>query len=195
MFDFLALAQECAPGVHPQTMAAIARVESGYNPFAIGVVGGHLVRQPVERAEAVATARSLEAQGFNFSLGVGQVNRYNLTRFGLDYESAFDACANLRAGAAILTECYARARRLVADEQAALRASFSCYYSGNFATGFREGYVAKVVGSAAAAKATSIPVIRDAGAKSKRRSNAGGEDVPVSSPATETPQPRTALLF
>jgi type IV secretion system protein VirB1 len=128
------------------------------------------------------------------------VNRYNLTRFGLDYESAFDACANLRAGAAILTECYARARRLVADEQAALRASFSCYYSGNFASGFREGYVAKVVGSAAAAgvaaaRATSIPVIRDASAKSKRRSNAGGEDVPVSSPAAETPQPRTALLF
>ena len=78
--DFIALAEQCAPSVHPQTMAAVARVESGFNPFAIGVVGGRLVRQPVNKAEAVATAKSLEQNRFKISMGLGQVNRYNLPK-------------------------------------------------------------------------------------------------------------------
>jgi type IV secretion system protein VirB1 len=185
MLDFFSLAQECAPGVHPQTMAAVARVESGFNPYAIGVVGGRLVRQPVARDEAVATARSLEAQGFNFSLGVGQVNRHNLARYGLDYASAFDACANLRAGAAILTECYARASKSRPDSQAALRAAFSCYYSGNFETGFREGYVAKVIGDAPGSSAAPIAVVRTGrtrpvASRSTRANSASPPELPAS---------------
>ena len=159
--DFLALAHQCAPNVHPATMAAVARVESGFNPFAIGVVGGRLVRQPTSKAEASATARSLADAGVNFSVGVGQVNRYNLAKYGLNYETAFDACANLSAGAAILTDCFARART-GRSEQGALEAAFSCYYSGNFRTGFQAdikgqpSYVSKVTGRAAVnSRATS----------------------------------------
>ena len=100
--DFAALAQTCAPAVHPLTMAAIVHVESEFNPYAIGVVGGRLVRQPRNLAEAVATAQSLEKAGYNFSVGVAQVNRYQLAGHGLDYTRAFDACASLRAGAEIL---------------------------------------------------------------------------------------------
>lgn len=191
MLDFSALVHECAPGVHPQTMAAVARVESGLNPFAIGVVGGRLVRQPATRDEAVATARSLEAQGFNFSLGLGQVNRYNLARYGLDYQSAFDPCANLRAGAAILTECYARASKSAHDSQAALRAAFSCYYSGNFVTGSREGYVAKVVGEAAPATAAPIAVMRTS--RAARAGTKAGRSSPASAP--DLPSSQSALLF
>jgi type IV secretion system protein VirB1 len=33
-------------------------------------------------------------------------------------------------------------------DQTALRQALSCYYSGNFATGFRHGYVRKVVAAA-----------------------------------------------
>jgi len=73
--DMLALAQQCAPSVHPQTMAAVVGVESGSNPFAIGVVGGTLVRQPNNLAEATATAQALDRAGYNFSVGIAQVNR------------------------------------------------------------------------------------------------------------------------
>lgn len=152
--DFIALAQQCAPTVHPHTMRAVAQVESSFNPYAIGVVRGKLERQPRNKAEAVATAKALEAQGFNFSLGVAQVNRYNLTKYGLDYEGAFEPCANVRAGAAILKDCYDRALIRFKDQQTALRASFSCYYSGNFRTGFvpdfkgQPSYVDKVLRSA-----------------------------------------------
>ena len=127
--------------VPPTVMEHVVKVESSFNPYAIGVVGGRLARQPRSLAEALSTARMLEERGYNFSLGLAQVNRYNLARQGLDsYEKAFDICPNLRAGARILAECYGRSG---GDWGKA----FSCYYSGNFTTGYRHGYVQKVFAS------------------------------------------------
>jgi type IV secretion system protein VirB1 len=134
--DFNTLAQQCAPGVHPTTLQAVVRTESGFNPFAIGVVGGRLVRQPQNRDEAVATVKALDAAGWNYSMGLSQVNRYNLSRYGMDANAAFDPCTNLRAGSAILSDCYSRASARMGAGQDALRAAFSCYYSGNFKRGF-----------------------------------------------------------
>ena len=108
--DFNTLAQQCAPEVHPTTLQAVVRTESGFNPFAIGVVGGRLVRQPQNRDEAVATVKALDAAGWNYSMGLSQVNRYNLSRFGMDANSAFDPCTNLHAGSAILSERLERGR-------------------------------------------------------------------------------------
>ena len=156
MLEFLALAQECAPTVAPQTMAAVVNVESGYNPYAIGVVGGRLARQPKTQEEAVATAKQLASDGWNFSVGVAQVNRYNLPKYQVSYEQAFDACTNLRVGSKILEECYVRASKQTREPQAALHAAFSCYYSGNFTRGFKPdvigkpSYVQKVLASAEA---------------------------------------------
>ncbi|WP_152667102.1 lytic transglycosylase domain-containing protein, partial [Xanthomonas perforans] len=132
LLEFMDLAQQCAPTVAPQTMAALVQVESGFNPYAIGVVDGRLARQPVNLEEAVATAQQLEAGGWNFSLGIAQVNRHNLPKYKLTYAQAFDACANLRAGSKILQDCYARASAKLASEKDPLHAAFSCYYSGNF---------------------------------------------------------------
>lgn len=150
--DFVTLAQQCAPQVSPVTMAAIVRTESGFNPYAIGVVHGRLVRQPGNKAEALATAHALAAGGWDFSVGLAQVNRTNWPAYGLNEQSAFDPCRNLAAGAAILQGCFESARRAQkdaqTDSQSALRASVSCYASGNFSTGYRTGYVQRVVSSA-----------------------------------------------
>lgn len=127
--------------VSPEIMRHVVHVESSANPYAIGVVGGQLQHQPGNLPEALATVRMLDAKGFNFSLGLAQVNRANFDRYGLDsYTKAFDACANLSAGARILADCYNRAH---GDWPKA----FSCYYSGNFTTGFRDGYVQKIYAS------------------------------------------------
>lgn len=140
-----------------EVMHHVVRVESSFNPYAIGVVGGRLVRQPKTLPEAVATVRMLERRGYNFSLGVAQVNRYNLGKYGLDsYEKAFEVCPNLQAGSRILAECYQRSQDW--------GKSFSCYYSGNFVTGFRHGYVQKIYasmrkGQAAATDVGAIAVI------------------------------------
>jgi len=171
MIDFDTLAQQCAPTVNPVTMQAVVRTESGFNPYAIGVVGGHLARQPRVLAEAVATALALEARGISFSVGIAQVNRFNLARYGLTYETAFDSCANLRAGSAILHDCYQRASASYGQNQHALRAAISCYYSGNFVCGERvqssgSSYVQRVIANARSTAAPgdmvpAIPVIMD----------------------------------
>ena len=144
---FLALALACAPQVHTHTAHALVSVESAFNPWAIGVVGGALVRQPRHRAEALATAKALQTAGWNFSVGLGQINVGNFERLGLTVESAFEPCANLTAMQTVLAECFDRASGSApkAVDQVALRQALSCYYSGNFATGFRHGYVRKVV--------------------------------------------------
>jgi type IV secretion system protein VirB1 len=142
--DFYALAAACAPLVHASTVQALVAVESAFNPNAIGVVGGVLDRQPRNRAEALATAEELRAKGWNFSIGLAQINARNFERLGLTVASAIDPCENLRAMQTVLGECMDRTT-VAAPQQTALRQALSCYYSGSFVTGFRHGYVQRVV--------------------------------------------------
>jgi type IV secretion system protein VirB1 len=154
MLDFLTLAQHCAPTVAPHTLAAIVRVESTYNPYAIGVVGGKHTAQPKNKTEAIATMQALEKNGQNFSVGIAQINRIHFQKYKLTSENAFDPCTNLHAGSKILEDCYVRAQARFTHPQDALTAAFSCYYSGNFSTGFKAGpagkpsYVQRVLASA-----------------------------------------------
>lgn len=175
-----------------EVMHHVVRVESSYNPYAIGVVGGRLVRQPRNLAEAVSTARMLEQRGYNFSLGLAQVNRYNLAKYGLDsYTKAFQPCANLQAGSRILAECYRRSGDW--------GKSFSCYYSGDFKTGYRHGYVQKVYasmrqgrrGDAVAAGAAPIPVTD----RAQRRAVATRIDIqPVVAPSAGLVERRGGMV-
>ncbi|MGU7773018.1 lytic transglycosylase domain-containing protein [Burkholderia sp. MR1-5-21] len=180
---FAQLARACAPNVDPQTLAALVRTESGFNPYAIGVVGGHLTRQPLSLAEAQATTRALAARGFSYSVGLAQVNERNFTKFGLDDSTMFEPCRNLQAGGAILTECYARSTGTGRPAQAALRAALSCYYSGNFTTGFSSGYVNRVVASARdnarEGGIEPIPVVRDVPPPARKRRMAAVQTTPA----------------
>jgi type IV secretion system protein VirB1 len=107
----------------------------------------------------LATARALQAAGWKFSVGLGQINVGNFERLGLTLDSAFEPCANLMAMQIVLAECFDRARASAAaptPNQSVLRQALSCYYSGNFSTGFRYGYVHKVV---VAAGTTARPAL------------------------------------
>lgn len=141
-----------------EVMEHVVRVESSLNPYAIGITGARLSRQPRSLDEAVATAAKLEREGYNFSLGLAQVNRHNLAAQGLStYEDAFAVCPNVAAGARILADCLVRAG---GDLDRAL----SCYYSGDFTRGFRDGYVQKVRRSMdAGAEAGPPPATRTGG--------------------------------
>jgi type IV secretion system protein VirB1 len=151
---FSALALACAPMVHASTAHALVAVESGFNPHAIGVVGGVLERQPRNRAEALATATQLLATGWSFSVGLAQINVHNFERLGLTTTTAFDPCENLRAMQAVLTECFDRSAASRPDQEP-LRQALSCYYSGNFVTGFRHGYVQRVARAVSQRQAVS----------------------------------------
>jgi len=166
--NFAQVAELCAPAVAPGMLKRIASVESSYNPYAIGIVGGRLVRQPSNSAEALATVNALKAQGWDYSVGLVQVNQKNFGKYGLTAETAFDPCTNLRVGSQILADCYRRAGGTVTRTGDAL----SCYYAGDFRTGYRLGYVAKVEGAGPATALTSkvepIPVIANTHSRHSR---------------------------
>lgn len=143
--DLHALLTECAPTVAPTTMARVIRHESGLRPLAIGINGGtSLKRQPRSAEEAATWARWLLANGYNIDLGLAQINSRNLGRVGLTLETVFEPCANVRAGALILTENYRDALKRYKDSQEALRAALSAYNTGRFESTIGRAYVGKI---------------------------------------------------
>jgi type IV secretion system protein VirB1 len=140
------LAARCAPSVAFETLAAVMRAESGIKPFALGVngpEGGPLFPKTHEAAVTLATDL-IQRQGRSVDLGLMQVNSGNLRVLGLTVAEVLDPCTNLAAGARILREGYAAARRSEADPQRALRVAFSRYNTGHFERGFANGYVQRV---------------------------------------------------
>lgn len=148
---FSELAAKCAPTVHPSTLKALIGNESTFNPYAIGVVGTHLERQPQSLSEAVATVEQLERDGKRYSMGLGQLLVTNMRARGLSYEDVFEPCRNLQAISKLLVEYYKQALTTSSEKQEALLKSLSMYYSGNELRGFRPdrpgemSYVEKVV--------------------------------------------------
>lgn len=146
----LGLASRCAPNVAPQTVAAIVQTESRGKPFALYVNGSRQPAPQVNAADAVATARRYVAAGYSVDLGLGQINSRNMRKLGLTWETVFDPCTSIAALGQILTQNY----QSVANgrhPQAALRLAISLYNTGSTSRGFRNGYVAKVVGNAGVA--------------------------------------------
>jgi type IV secretion system protein VirB1 len=172
--EFIALAQQCAPTVAPQTLAAIVKQESGFRPLTIGINGGaRLERQPANVGEAVATAKWLIEKGYNIDLGLGQINVKNVVKMGLSIEDTFDPCKNLAASAQILTENFQGAKRSTQNDQVALRAALSMYNTGSYTRGFENGYVQNVLAKAGdkAPNYEPIPLARSNSVGTARKTN------------------------
>lgn len=172
---FLALAMQCAPDVAPDTLTRIVKTESGFNPWAIGVVGKPLKRQPQTRDEALSAIKQLNKDNANFSIGLAQINRQYFDVN--EAERIFSPCTNLKMGSDILKDCYVRALKSSDSEQQALKKSFSCYYSGNYTRGFVKenngtSYVDRVV--AVNTTGIKVPALSDA-------------DIPQSTPGQQRP--------
>lgn len=150
--DVNALLARCAPNVHPETMRALVSAESRGNVLAVADAGPlalpwsqrkHLVRShyPSSKSEAVALVNQLLAKGHTVSLGLSQINDRNLARLGLSVAAVFEPCANVAAGASILSEFYIAASKKYGAGARALRAALSGYNSGSFVRGEADGYV------------------------------------------------------
>lgn len=143
------LAAVCAPAVEQGALLSIAKVESGFEPLAIGVNGRSPRRlAPASRQQAIETASKLIAAGENIDLGLGQINSKNLSRLGLSVSDVFDPCINLAASAKIFSQGYVRANLSPGQERRALLTALSLYNTGHPQRGFENGYVAKVVNAA-----------------------------------------------
>lgn len=159
---FLTLAMQCAPDIAPDTLSRIVKTESGFNPWAIGVVGKPLNRQPQNKDEALDAIKLLIKNNANFSVGLAQINRQYFDVKSV--ESIFSPCTNLKMSSNILKDCYSRALKNSETEQKALLKTFSCYYSGNYKRGFIKenngtSYVDRVV--AVNTSGIKVPALND----------------------------------
>lgn len=140
--------QQCAPEVGFSTMAAIVKVESGGNPWAIGdnTTKSSVSPMPRNYYEAVSVANKLIAQRHSIDIGLAQLNSKNLRRLGLTVEQAFDPCTNLRAGSYVLREHYAPAVAKYGPGTKALLHALSGYNTGSLYAG--GDYVKRILAAA-----------------------------------------------
>lgn len=134
---FLAAAMQCAASVHPSTSFDVARVESGFNPYAIAEIvpknersrdGKRVISHQLgNRADALRVVNRLAAQGRRYSVGLMQITSTNFRHYGVTADDLLDPCTNLSVFERILADCYRRG--------GSLKRALSCYYSGNFDTG------------------------------------------------------------
>lgn len=144
---FLDLAQNCAPQVATETIAAVISVESGFHPFAIRInTDRPLAEQPKTRAEAIETATTLIAEGHDIDLGLGGINSGNLGRLGISVSDTFDFCLNIKASAALLDGYYQVALKSGATTAQAEAVMLRSYYgNGDASVGEMVGYDKKVL--------------------------------------------------
>lgn len=181
----IALASQCAPNVAPQTVLAIVQTESRGRPFALNVNGGSQPRAQTSAASAAATAQRYIAAGYSVDLGLGQINSRNMRWLGLTWATVFDPCTNIAALGMVLTSNYTSVKA-GRDPQTALRVALSMYNTGSQTRGFRNGYVAKVVGNAGVAE-TSPAVLIAASQSGDLRETVVAENAVLQAPS---PPPR-----
>ncbi|EOI3591732.1 lytic transglycosylase domain-containing protein [Proteus mirabilis] len=128
--SLFSLALQCAASVHPDTIHDIAKVESGFNPYAIaeikknGKVTSHL---PKTKNEALQIISRLKSENARYSVGLMQIYSGNFKEFQVTPEELLDRCRNLNIFEKIIVDCYQRGGNILN--------ALSCYYSGNFDTG------------------------------------------------------------
>jgi type IV secretion system protein VirB1 len=143
---FMHTAATCASTVAPETLAAIARTESGLNPYAIFDNDTHRGFRPNTLEEAQAIAAPLVAAGHSVDVGLMQVNSHIFSRLGLSVAQALDPCRSLAAGAGLLVDAY-QGGTTDMEQQHAVRVALSRYNTGDARLGFANGYVQKVEAS------------------------------------------------
>lgn len=144
MIDLTQLIDQCVNPKHKTVMQAIVKVESGGKPLAIGLNKGFKLQyQAKDTAQAKSWVDYLEKNNYNFDVGIGQVNIKNIHNYGYKASDLLDPCLNLKIASEIFDKSHQSA--LATDNSAnALKKAISAYNTGNFRSGFKNGYVAKV---------------------------------------------------
>lgn len=138
---FLAVAENCAPMVEPAALAAIVRLESGFNPLAIRVHSDAALKgQPATKQAAVAAANDLLAKRAEFGLGLGGLSVEIGRKHGLSLEDMFDPCRNLAVTGRLLAG-YLRASATPDAGDGAFGAAFARYFGqGDEEAGYLAGH-------------------------------------------------------
>ena len=145
---FAQLAASCAPHNAVETLAAVARTESGFDPFALHDNTTGRTYHPTTQEDAIASGVELATvERHSVDFGLMQINSGNFARLGLTLSDAFDPCHNLAAADRVLLDGYT-APAPGEDPQPAVQQAISRYNTGDPARGFANGYVNRVQAAA-----------------------------------------------
>ncbi|HUW79516.1 MAG TPA: lytic transglycosylase domain-containing protein [Acidocella sp.] len=142
--DFTALAARCAPAVFSQTLGAVARTESAFDPWALHDNTTGVSERPGHGQTALADASAWVARGDSVDIGMMQINSANLPALKMTVASALDPCVSLAGGAEVLQAAFGSGDTSP-DEQVALLLALSRYNTGSPLKGIMNGYARKVM--------------------------------------------------
>ena len=149
MIDIPNYIHQGAPQIAQSTMEAIIKTESKGNYLAIGLNKGHKLKfQPSSQTQALAWVKYLEEHGYNFDVGLAQINIKNIHKYGYKATDALDPCINLKLASDILKKNYTKARNQSVTDSEALKKAISAYNTGNYNSGMTNGYVQRVYANA-----------------------------------------------
>jgi type IV secretion system protein VirB1 len=154
--DFGALAAKCAASVPVATLAAVARTESGVDPWVLHDNSTGSSIRANSLADAQIDARQLVGRGDSVDIGLMQINSANLPALGISATDALDPCVSLAGGAAVLQAAYGGGDT-GAQQQVALLLALSRYNTGTPFKGIMNGYARAVEQNALPDAALSSP--------------------------------------
>ncbi|PUE89536.1 lytic transglycosylase domain-containing protein, partial [Xanthomonas hortorum] len=125
MSDLMSLILACSVGVHPQTVQAIIKHESGGNAYAINNQARSFYPTRLEDAQSIAVEQV--RAGRSTDIGLMQINSQHLGKFGLTPIDLLDPCTNIRVGTTILSQNYAQTWAKYRAEKPALLGALSMY--------------------------------------------------------------------
>ncbi len=145
MLNLALLILQCATPVAQVKMPAIIKTESQNNPLAIGLNKGYKLKfQPKDPEQAKNWVEYLEKNDYNFDVGLAQINIKNIKKYGYTAKDLLDPCVNITVGSDILANNYKNAMSGSTSSTEGWQKAISAYNTGNFTSGMRNGYVAKV---------------------------------------------------
>ncbi len=180
------LIQQCASGVAPSTMAAIIKVESAGNPWAIGdnTTKSRVTPTPKSAEEAVIVATRLIEMGHSLDMGLSQINSTNLKAYGVSVRQIFDPCTNISVGSAILSNFYKKSVAKYGPGETSLFHALSAYNTGSFFKG--PTYVNKILKAAGSSASTAhvawkqpAPATKYASSGHSKRKNYHYQSAPI----------------
>jgi type IV secretion system protein VirB1 len=145
--EFTALAARCAPTIPVETLEAVARTESGLDPWALHDNTTGREEKPGGLDLAVAETVQWAGRGDSVDIGLMQINSANLPALGMTASTALDPCVSLAGGAAVLRAAYGGGTTS-AEKQAALLMALSRYNTGSPFRGIMNGYARTVMENA-----------------------------------------------
>jgi type IV secretion system protein VirB1 len=152
--DLPTLIQQCVQGVHPQTITAIIKQESGGNWLAMNIDGRTVKAKDYDEAVQIQTRAIRE--GRSIDTGLMQINSRWLKKFKIDSVRLFEPCVNLQLGSWILKENYSVTYAKSGNQKQALIGALSMYNTGSATRGY--SYVNNVVYKAIKARPLHLQI-------------------------------------